>query len=115
MSKEKIESIKKDARFLNAYSCLVSSKARTRYLDLKETNKILKSLVQEKREGGEKLTRVGALLLFTPDPVTSAIAIPVLFAAQTMRIRSKKKSDLQRIIEAAQNGFTLLLSLSEFS
>lgn len=105
-------SLRKDSKFLKDYSnYLILKRNANRFLDLKETNRNLISFVTDKRQGGEKLTALGALLLIAPDPITDAAAVPVLAAAQILKLRSEKKNDLRRIVEGAREGLTLLSSL----
>ncbi len=111
-SEANFDSLHNDSKFLKDYSNYLNSKNNAdRFLDLKETNKTLKSFVDEKRKGGERLTALGALLLIAPDPITDAAAVPVLAAAQILKLRSEKKNDLTRIVESARDSLTLLSSL----
>jgi hypothetical protein len=106
------DALRKDSKFLQNYSgFLVSKRDANRFLDLKETNKVLKSFVAEKRHGGERLTALGAALLIAPDPITDAAAVPILAAAAILKLRSEKKNDLRRIVESASESLTLLSSL----
>ncbi len=110
-----LERVRKDSRFLREFASYLDSKSKDRIIRLQKSNEILKSLVTQKRSGGQRLTQAAALLLITPDPITDAAAIPVLLAAQVVKMRSKKQSDMQRILEEARNEITSLFSLAELS
>jgi hypothetical protein len=106
------DSLRKDSKLLKDYgNYLISKRKENRFLDLNQTNKIVKSFVAEKRQGGEKLTALGAMLLIAPDPITDAAAVPVLAAAQILKLRSEKKNDLRRIVEGARASLISLSSL----
>jgi hypothetical protein len=110
-----LERVRKDSKFLREFAGYLDSKSKERVIELEKSNEILKSLVTQKRSGGQRLTQAAALLLLTPDPITDAAAIPVLLAAQVVKMRSKKQSDMQRILEGARKEITTLFSLAEFS
>jgi len=111
---EELRNLRNDARFLRGYSRYLNSKSYERYLELKKTNDILRSLSRQKRSGGQRLTQAAAILLAIPDPVTDFAAVPVLIGAQVMKMRSKKESELQSITSGARTCLTLLASLCEF-
>lgn len=113
--RQSFEGLRKDAKFLNNYSSLVSKCNSIRFLDLKKTNKILRSLIAEKRQGGERLTRAGAILLIAPDPITGAAALPVLALAQILKFKNEKKNDMRRVLDRVNSDLTLLFSLQELS
>ncbi len=115
LAESNIEKIRSQARFINGYSRFLDSKGRERLLELKKTNAMLRSFVMQKRTGGLKLTQAAAVLLTIPDPVTDVAAIPVLIAAQIMKMKSKKRSEIQRILEGVNSNFTSLFSLAELS
>lgn len=116
MRSKEVEYARNDARLIKEFVKGVKSKPdSSRILELKKTNKILKSFVVEKRSGGQKLTQLAALLLITPDPVTDAAALPVLLAAGIAKMRSKKQNDIQRIVEGAGSSLTSLFSSADLS
>jgi hypothetical protein len=102
-----------DARFLRNYSDFLDRKSRERLIELRNTNDLLRSFVSKKRTGGETLTKAAAILLITPDPVTGMAALPVFLAGQAMKMRGKKRSELERIFEAANSDITSLLSSAQ--
>ena len=112
MSEEQFRDLRKTSQFVKKYGTVLKSKRMNERLDLNETKKLVNSFVISKRNGGQRLTHAGALLLISPDPFTGAIAVPLLLMAQVLRLRSKKKSDIQRILEGANGDLTSLLSLS---
>jgi hypothetical protein len=109
------ERLRKDSKFLREYCPILDLRNKERVIDLKKTNEKLRSLVTQKRTGGQRLTQAAAVLLITPDPITDLAAVPVLAAAQIVKMRSKKQSDVQRMMEGANRDITSLFSLTELS
>jgi hypothetical protein len=108
-----ISRLRRDSGLLREFGELQKETRRDRILELKKTNETLKSLVIEKKSGGQRLTQAAALLLLAPDPITDAAAVPVLVAAQVMKMKSKKQSDLQRVLEGAHRSMSDLSSLAD--
>ncbi len=115
LTNNSLDKVRKDARLLRDYGNHIETKNRERFVELRKTNNTLRSLVTEKRTGGQKLTQAAAVLLLAPDPITGAAALPVLLAAQIKKMKSEKRSDLQRILDGANENFTSLLSSAELS
>ena len=110
LPRKEFERIRKDSHFLKRYGNVISSSAQERTLELKRTNAALKSLVKQKKIGGDKLAKAGAVLLLTPDPVTGLASVPFLLASRAVKTRSSKKSDLERVFESATNDLNCLFS-----
>jgi transposase len=115
LSDNNFQRLRNDSRFLREYGSYFDSKSKERVLDLKKTNQTLRSFVTEKKTGGQRLTQAAAILLLTPDPITDAAAIPVLVAAQVVKMRSKKQSDMQRVLESANEIVASIFSLAKLS
>jgi hypothetical protein len=109
------EKLRKESKFLREYCPILESRSKERAINLKKTNENLRSLVAKKRTGGQRLTQAAAVLLITPDPVTDLAALPVLAAAQIVKMRSKKQSDMQRMMEGVTSDIASLFSLTELS
>lgn len=89
---------------------MLSERAKTKkLLDLKKTNNELKQLTKQRRLGGERVTALAAMLLLTPDPVTSLASLPMFAVAQMMKSR-RKSSDLGRVLDNARSEITGLNS-----
>jgi hypothetical protein len=102
-----------DSEFLSGYSKDLAERAKFRkILDLKKTNNELRQLAKSRRLGGERLTATAAVLLLTPDPVTSLASLPMFAAAQLLKTR-KKQSDLGRVFEKASNEIKALSAISQ--
>lgn len=115
LSGNNFQRLRNDSRFLREYGSYLDSKSKERVLDLKKTNQSLRSFVIEKKTGGQRLTQAAAILLLTPDPITDAAAVPVLVAAQVVKMRSKKQSDMQRVLESANEIVASIFSLAKLS
>jgi hypothetical protein len=100
---------------LGEYCAGLESKSKERITDLKKANENLRSFVTEKRTGGQRLTQAAAVLFITPDPITGLAGIPVLAAAQIVKMKSKKQSEMQRVMDGVNREITSLFSLSESS
>jgi hypothetical protein len=112
LTSESSARLRRDSAFLSEYSkALVERSKMRKLLDLKKTNNELRQLTKQRRLGGERLTAAAAVLLLTPDPVTSAASIPMFAIAQLMKSK-KKASDLSKVFETANSE---LKSLSTFS
>jgi hypothetical protein len=90
------ERARKDAVFLRDFGQDIRELSKTRLASNKDA---LKSLLHAKATGSPRLTKLGLALLLTPDPITSAAAVPVLIAGRI--VGRRKTSDIQRIIEEA--------------
>ncbi|MHB1909562.1 MAG: hypothetical protein ACYCQJ_11950 [Nitrososphaerales archaeon] len=110
MPRKEFEKIRKDSHFLKRYGNAISSSAQERTLELKKTNATLKSLVKQKKIGGDRLAKAGAVLLLVPDPVTGVASVPFLLASHALKTRSSKKSDLERVFESAKSDLNSLFS-----
>jgi hypothetical protein len=113
--KESREKIRSDSHFIRGYTRYLDTKSRERFIDLKKTNDTIRSLLTEKKTGGRRLTQAAAVLLAIPDPVTDAAAVPVFIAAQMMKMRSRKESEMQRIMNEANSSLSSLLYSARLS
>ena len=107
--------LRKDARFFRHYSSFLDLKSRERILELRRTNAMLRSFVVEKRTGGQRLIQLAAVLFAIPDPITGAAGVPVLIAGQLTKMKSSKRTEIQRVFDGVNWNISSLISLAESS
>jgi hypothetical protein len=113
LSTAELARLRGDSVFLSGYSKTLVDRAKfKKLLDLKKTNSELKELARARRLGGERLTAAAAVLLITPDPITSAASLPLFAAAQIMKTR-RKSSDIGRVFEKVNSDLKDLSTISQ--
>ncbi|MGI0092093.1 MAG: hypothetical protein ACREBS_10320, partial [Nitrososphaerales archaeon] len=103
---KRMAATKKDAKLIGEGVKIISS--RPNQPKMSEANKAIRDVVRKRSNAGKNMLRLGTALLITPDPVTSAAAIPLLVGGKILHAR--KDANVNEVYEELRKALKAISS-----
>ena len=78
--------VKEEARLIKEATRIVSTRPQPQKFS--GANKAVKDVMREQSNVGKNMLKLGTALLITPDPITSAAAVPILIGGKMLHARN---------------------------